>query len=64
LKKIVVTSGYGELITENQIYPDDFLDCSKHALRVLDFQVCDVNGNVINLHGAHIYFSILFKLIR
>jgi hypothetical protein len=64
LKKVIVTTGYGEMITETNVYPDDYLDCSKHSLRVLDFQICDVNGNIINLHGAHISFSILFKIIK
>jgi hypothetical protein len=64
LKKVVVDAAYGEIITDNNYNPDDCLDCSKHALRMLDFQITDVHGNILNLHGGHISFSILFKIIR
>lgn len=63
LKKVVVNAPYGEIITDAYANTDDYLDCSKHAIRVLDFRICDVYGNVLNLHGGHVSFSILFKLI-
>jgi hypothetical protein len=64
LKKVVVDAAYGEIITDNNYNQEDLLDCSKHALRMLDFKICDIHGNTLNLHGGHVTFSILFKIVK
>ena len=40
------------------------IDVSRQTLRVLKFQLKDSLGNVINLHGANMSFSLVFELMR
>ena len=61
VKKVPVTSGYNELIFDQVVLGSDYLDCSRQALKRLEFKIKDVFGNVINLHGNHWSFSIVFS---
>ena len=61
LKKIPVTSGYGYLIVDQYTSNHDFLDCSEQTLSTLEFNVKDVEGNILNLHGYNVSFSIVFS---
>ena len=49
---------YGPSMTAN-----DFLDCSNQSLKTFEFHLRDGRGRYINLHNAHITFSIIFTLI-
>ena len=60
LKKIPVTSSYGYLIVDQSTSTHDFLDCSDQSLCTFEFNIKDVKGNIINLHGSNISFSIVF----
>ena len=60
LKKIPVTSGYGYLIVDQYTSNHDFLDCSEQTLSTLEFNIRDVEGNILNLHGYNVSFSIVF----
>ncbi len=64
IKKIPVTSDYNQMIFDQVMVGNDFLDCSKQTWRQLEFSLRDVRGNVINLHGSHISFSIIFSIIN
>ena len=57
IKKIPVSSHYGDMIFNNVTASNDFLDCSNQTWRTLEFHLLDVNSNYINLHGSNISFS-------
>ena len=40
---------------------NDFLDCSNQTIKTLEFHIKDGKGQFINLHKAHITFSIVFN---
>ena len=42
----------------------DWLDCSNTVLSNLEFQLKDVKGNLIPLHGSHVSFSIVFSKVN
>ena len=63
LKKVLVNVGYGSIITDTLLNTDDYTDCSRQLIKTLDFKLTDVYGNALNLHGAHISFSVVFKNI-
>ena len=63
LKNIIVNVGFGEVITYGYIDVDDYTNCSRQAIKTLQFRLCDVHGAVVDLHGAHISFAIRFKNI-
>ena len=62
LTSVPVTSGPGTMIVDQSMSGNDFLDCSKQTLRALHFQLKDVHGNIINLHGGHVSFSLIFDI--
>ena len=54
----------GELIFDKITSSSDYIDVSRQTLRALKFQLKDSFGNVINLHGANMSFSLVFDIIR
>ena len=42
---------------------NDYLDCSRQTLRTLEFQLKDVHGNLVPLHGSNLSFSLVFDLL-
>jgi len=64
IKKIPVTAGFGEVIYYESGTGTDYLDCSHQTLSRISFQLKDVFGNIIDLNGAHISFSIVFSRIQ
>jgi hypothetical protein len=63
LKKILVTAGPNELMFNQDINTDDYVDVSKLSIRSINFRLTDVYGNVINLHGQNWSFTLIFKPI-
>jgi len=61
IKKIPVTADYGQMILDQFISTNDFLDCSRQTLKTLEFHLRDGRGNEINLHGMYITFSLVFN---
>ena len=61
IKKSPVTANYGYMIIDQYMSSNDFLDCSNQTLKTLEFRIRDGKGNLINLHGAHVTFSIVFN---
>ena len=59
IKKIPVSSNYGDMIFNNVTASNDFLDCSNQTWRTLEFHLLDVNSNYLNLHGSNISFSLI-----
>jgi len=64
LKKIPVIANPGELIFDKVTSSSDYIDVSRQSLRTLKFQLKDSLGNVINLHGANMSFSLVFEIMR
>ena len=60
LKKILITTNFGEVNTSTDAWHDDKVNVGGLSLKLLDFQLRDAYGNVIDLNGAHITFSLLF----
>ena len=60
IKKIPVSAGYGEIIYNNTFSIHDYIDVSRLMIKVLEFQVCDSYGNVINLRNMPVSFSLVF----
>ena len=60
IKKIPVSAGYGELIYNHIFSIHDYIDVSKLMMKLLEFQVCDSYGNVINLRNVPVSFSLVF----
>ena len=60
IKKVSVSSDYGQMIFNNSIVSNDFLDCSRLTLRTIEFILTDSAGNEIPFHGSFCSFSIFF----
>ena len=61
IKKIPVTANYNEMIFDGEMVSNDFLDCSHQTWRRLEFQLRNAKGELVNLHGNHVSFSIIFS---
>ena len=61
IKKVPVNASYGYMVVNQVMSTNDFLNCSRQALRTLEFHLRDVRGREINLKGMYIPFSILFN---
>ena len=61
IKKIPVTANYNEMIFDGEMVSNDFLDCSRQTWRRLEFQLRNAKGELVNLHGNHVSFSIIFS---
>ena len=59
-KKVPVNANYGEIIMDDTPNEHDFTILSKSTLKILEFSLKDVYGNIIDLHGSHISFALLF----
>ena len=60
LKKIPVSADYNQLIYDQTVLGTDYLDCSNQTLSLINFKLRDYTGEVVNLHGGHVSFSIIF----
>ena len=61
--KVPVNADFGYMVICNIIAAHDFLNCSKQSLRTIEFNLRDVKGNYVPLHGGHCSFSIVFSSI-
>jgi len=64
IKKVPVSSSFGYLIMDSVVAPHDKIDVSRQLIKTLRFTLKNVHGNVINLHGAHCSFSLIFQTIE
>jgi hypothetical protein len=64
IKKIPVNADYGNVIFYESATGLDYLDCSHQTLSRISFQLRDIFGNIIDLNGAHISFSIVFSRVQ
>lgn len=61
LKKVSMSAPFGDIVYDKELEPDDWTDVSRQLLHTLQFQICDPYGNIIDLHGQHVSFSIILK---
>ena len=60
IKKVPVSSSYGYLIMDSVVAPHDKIDVSRQLFKTLHFSLMNAHGNVIDLHQAHVSFSMIF----
>jgi hypothetical protein len=60
LKKVPVTADFNQMIFDNSLIGNDYLDCSRQTLRTIEFRLTDSAGHEIPFHGSFVSFSILF----
>ena len=59
-QKNPVNACYSEMICDQTVLGMNYLDCSRQTLSRIDFKIKDHAGYIVNLHGNHISFSIIF----
>ena len=64
IKKVPVRANSNEITYDDAVLGIDYLSCSKQSLSRLEFQLRDVYGNNINLHGNHWSFSLIFAKMK
>jgi hypothetical protein len=64
IKKVPVSSDFGYLVIDSFTSPHAFLDCSRLTLGTIEFNLRDVKGKYVPLHGGHVSFSIVFSSIN
>ncbi len=64
IKKVPVRANYNEMIYDDAVLGIDYLNCSRQSLSRLEFQLRDVYSNIINLHGNHWSFSLIFAKMK
>jgi hypothetical protein len=61
IRRVCINLPYSYIINDSFIDAADFTDVSRTCLNTLEFQLVDAYGNVIDLKGPNISFSIIFK---
>ena len=60
IKQVPVPLGLGYLIPDSVVAPHDKIDVSRQLIKTVQFSSKNVHGNVIDLHGAHVSWSLIF----
>ena len=60
IRKICVTNGFGFLQVDSAVMESDYINVSSRIFKTIDFSLRDVYGNVIDLHGGEISFTLRF----
>ena len=53
----------GSMILDQVVAGNDYIECGKHTLRILEFQLKDVHGNLVPFHGSNLSFSLVFDIV-
>jgi hypothetical protein len=62
IKKIPTTASYGALMTNYDLNVNDYTHIkNRNAITMLEFRLTDAYGNVIDLHGSHVSFTLIFE---
>ena len=64
IKKVPVISVYNDMVYDQTVLGVDYLDCSNQTISRIDIKMKDSYGNIINLHGNHWSFSIVFVKVN
>ena len=60
VKKVSVSSSFVYLILDSVVAQHDKIDVSSKLFKTMGFSFRNVHGNVIDLHGANVSFSLIF----
>jgi hypothetical protein len=63
IKKIPVNVPYNGVIINNAFIFNDYISVSKKTISALDFKLTDAYGNVVDLQGSHISFTIILSIV-
>ena len=63
IKKVPVIAPQGEIILDDTRSGDDMLSCEKQTLKRVEFQITDEVGNVLDLNGHDVSFSLIFSIM-
>jgi hypothetical protein len=62
IKKIPTTAAYGALMTNYDLNVNDYTHIkNRNAITMLEFRLTDAYGNVVDLHGSHVSFTLIFQ---
>jgi hypothetical protein len=64
IKKIPLNGKPGDIIYDSSQTGVDYLDCSRQTLSRISFQLIDNYGRIIDLHGFHWSFSLVFSRVQ
>ena len=59
-RKVPVSSSFGYLILDSVLAQHDKIDVSRQLTKTVEFSLKDVHGDIIDLHGAHVSWSLIF----
>ena len=60
IKQVPVSSSFGYLIMDSVVAPHDKIDMSRQLTKTMELSFRNVHGNIIDLHGARVSFSMIF----
>jgi hypothetical protein len=60
IRQIMVNEGFSGYITDKLNHPAEYIDVGGAQLQSLKFKLVDGKGEVVNMHGRSIAFSIIF----
>ena len=60
IKKVPVNAPFAGIVYDTSISDNDYIDVSKKNVKRLTFRITDGSGNVIDLNGINVTFSLLF----
>jgi hypothetical protein len=60
IRQIMVNEGYSGYITDKLNHPAEYIDVGGTQLQSLKFRLVDGKGEVVDMHGRSIAFSIIF----
>lgn len=61
IKKIPMRANFNDLIFDNLDSVFDYVEVGRRGIDTLDFQLRNTNGDIVDLQGAHISFTIIFS---
>ena len=61
IKKIPVTVNYGGIIVSETVLPGDYIELGTKTIKQIRFRLIGSDGQIINLHGGNISFSLVFN---
>ena len=59
LKKFLFHRVFDYLIMDSAVAPHDKIDVSRQLTQTMEFSFRNVHGNIIDLYGAHVGFSMI-----
>ena len=62
IKKVLTSSDYGYVISDQVVSDHDYLACGKMSLNTIDFQIRDAKGNFIPFHDSPVPFTVVFSI--